>query len=84
MSLFDSSQIYIQEASIPITKCPSYAEVMDKVRNMLQIHTTNGPVTLPPHGEILHKDKYCWHIKSYYIDWAYNRRIKLFDGRGWL
>ena len=84
MSLFNSSQIYIQEASIPIIKCPSYAEIMDKVRNMLQIHTTNGPVTLPPHREILRKDKYCWHIKSCYTDWDYNRRIKLFDGRGWL
>ena len=34
MSLFDSSKIYTQEASIPVIKCPSYAEVMNKVKNM--------------------------------------------------
>ena len=84
MSLFNSSHIYIQEASIPITKCPSYAEVMNKVKNMLQVYTTNGPVTLPPHRAILRKGKDYWHIKSCYTDWDYNRRIKLFDGRGWL
>lgn len=84
MSLFDSSQIYTSEANIPICMCPSPTEAINKVKDMLQIHTTNGPVTLPPYQqEILNKDKY-WHIKNYYIDWVYNRRIGLFNGRGWL
>lgn len=84
MSLFDSSQIYTSEVNIPIRMCPSSTEAMNKVKNMLQVHTTNGPVILPPYQqEILNKDKY-WHIKNYYIDWAYNKRAGLFYGRGWL
>jgi len=85
MSLLDSSQIYTKEASIPVDMCPSYTEAANKVKNMLQIHTTNGPVILPPyHQEMLSKDEYCWHIENYYIDWTYNKRAGLFDGRGWL
>ena len=81
MSLFDNSQMYTQEASIPINMCPSSTEAMNKVKNMLQIQTANGPVILPPYQqEILNKGKY-WHIKNYYIDWVYNKRIGLFYGR---
>lgn len=84
MSLFDSSQIYTSEVNIPVHMCPSSTEAMNKVKNMLQVHTTNGPVILPPYQqETLDKYKY-WYVKNYYIDWAYNMRIGLFDGRGWL
>lgn len=56
MSLFDSSQIYTSEVNIPIRMCPSSTEAMNKVKNMLQIHTTNGPVILHPYQqEILNK-----------------------------
>ena len=84
MSLFNSSQIYTSESSIPIHMCPSSTEAMNKVKNMLQIYTKNGPIVLPPYQqEILNKDKY-WHIKNYYIDWTYKKRVVLFYGRGWL
>ena len=81
MSLFNTSQVYTSYVNIPRNMCPSSTEAMNKVKNMLQIHTTNGPVILPPYQqEILNKGKY-WHIKNYYIDWVYNKRIGLFDGR---
>ena len=85
MSLLDSSQIYTKEASVPICMCLSSTEAMNRVKNMLQIHTTSGPVILPPyHQEILSKDTTSWYIENYYIDWTYNKRAGLFDGRGWL
>lgn len=81
MSLFDNSQVYTSYVNIPRNMCPSATEAMNKVKNMLQIQTTNGPVILPPYQqEILNRDKY-WYIKNYYIDWVYNKRIGLFDGR---
>lgn len=84
MSLFDSSQVYTSEVNIPVHMCPSSTEAMNKVKNMLQVHTTNGPVILPPYQqETLNKYKY-WYTKNYYIDWVYNKRVGLFDGRGWL
>lgn len=85
MSLFDSSQIYTLEANIPICMYPSSIEAMNKVKNTLQIHTTNGPVILPPYQqEILNKDRYYWYVKNYYVGWAYNKRAGLFDRRSWL
>ena len=81
MSLFNTSQVYTSYVNIPRNMCPSSTEAMNKVKNMLQIQTTNGPVILPPYQqEILNRDKY-WYIKNYYIDWVYNKRISLFDGR---
>ena len=81
MSLFDNSQVYTSYVNIPRNMCPSATEAMNKVKNMLQIQTTNGPVILPPYQqEILNRDKY-WYIKNYYIDWVYSKRIGLFDGR---
>lgn len=84
MSLFNTSQVYTSYVNIPRNMCPSSTEAMNKVKNMMQIHTTNGPVILPPYEQgVLKRDKY-WRIKNYYIDWTYKKRVVLFYGRGWL